>query len=119
MAVSFDGLIATVSRLLGSIDGKLRNKPDRSEAVTPTQLAEGLQQLKQQLVAGAPEALDQLAEFAAAINNDPDFGPTIIRELSSKASIEKLTTLETAISDGFARLAEVFDHAANNINGEI
>lgn len=118
MAISFDGLIATVNRLLGSIDGKLRNKPDRSEAVTPAQLAQGLQELRQQLVGGAPEALDQLAEFANAMNNDPDFGKNVLRLLSEKAGANQLREFELLLENGFARLAAAFEAAANNINGE-
>lgn len=49
--------------------------------------------VKNELVNGAGAALDTLAEFAAAINNDPSFAATIATELSNRVRFDAAQTL--------------------------
>lgn len=159
LMAALDGLLASVNNALGVIDGKLRNKADRSEVygkadiddaartlganaasasrlkvmrmitlagqaqgeigfdgagsvvmqvtvpglaskaeaadtVTPAQLDARLQEL----VGAAPEALNQLEEFARALNEDPNFANTMLAKLAEKA--DKATTYTVTQVDG-------------------
>ncbi|MNJ41712.1 hypothetical protein D3C77_366470 [compost metagenome] len=156
---ALDGLLTAVNNALGVIDGKMRNKADRSEVygktdiddatrtlganaatasklkavrtitlagqaegqvgfdgagnvvmqvvvpglaskaeavdtVTPAQLDARLQEL----VGAAPEALNQLEEFARALNEDPNFANTMLTKLAEKA--DKATTYTITQVDG-------------------
>lgn len=89
--VGFDGsgnvtLMVTVPALL--------DKADKLDAVTPAQLDARLEAL----VGAAPEALNQLNEFAAALGNDPNFAATMLAALDAKA--DKSTTYTIAQADG-------------------
>ena len=48
------------------------------------------------LADSAPETLDTLKEIAYALNNDPDFGASIITELSKKANSKDLSKVATS-----------------------
>lgn len=72
----------------------LADKADKSEAVTPAQMEARFEAV----IGAAPEALNQLAEFAAALGNDPNFAATMLAALSAKA--DKATTYTITQSDG-------------------
>ncbi|NMY49116.1 hypothetical protein [Pseudomonas sp. WS 5027] len=172
LLAALDGLLASVNNALGVIDGKLRNKADRSEVygkadiddaartlganaatasklkvvrtitlagqaqgeigfdgtgnvvmqvtvpglaskaeasdtVTPAQLDARLQEL----VGAAPEALNQLEEFAKALNEDPNFANTMLTKLAEKS--DKATTYTIAQVDGkfLLKTAQAVDSA--------
>lgn len=89
--VGFDGsgnvtLMVTVPGLL--------DKADKADAVTPAQMEARFEQL----IGAAPEALNQLNEFAAALGNDPNFAATMLAALDSKA--DKATTYTITQADG-------------------
>lgn len=89
--VGFDGagnvtLMVTVPALL--------DKADKLDAITPAQLDARIEAL----IGAAPEALNQLNEFAAALGNDPDFAATMLAALDAKA--DKATTYTIAQVDG-------------------
>lgn len=89
--VGFDGsgnvtLMVTVPGLL--------DKADKVDAVTPAQMEARFEQL----IGAAPEALNQLNEFAAALGNDPNFAATMLAALDSKA--DKATTYTITQADG-------------------
>ncbi|OCX94708.1 MAG: hypothetical protein BCV62_16130 [Pseudomonas sp. K35] len=89
--VGFDGsgnvtLMVTVPGLL--------DKADKIDAVTPAQMEARFEQL----IGAAPEALNQLNEFAAALGNDPNFAATMLAALDSKA--DKATTYTITQADG-------------------
>ncbi|MDK8377644.1 hypothetical protein [Pseudomonas aeruginosa] len=89
--VGFDGsgnvtLMVTVPGLL--------DKADKVDTVTPAQMEARFEQL----IGAAPEALNQLNEFAAALGNDPNFAATMLAALDSKA--DKATTYTIAQADG-------------------
>lgn len=69
--MSFDeNLIAlrqAVTHTLGVIDGKLRNKANKSDVLTTEQIDARIQVL----IGSAPETLDTLAEIAEALGNNP------------------------------------------------
>lgn len=72
----------------------LADKASRSEAVSPAQLEAAIMEL----TGAAPEALNQLSEFAAALNNDPDFHGTMLNLMGGKA--DKSTTYTMVQADG-------------------
>ncbi|HCF4706613.1 hypothetical protein [Pseudomonas aeruginosa] len=89
--VGFDGsgnvtLMVTVPGLL--------DKADKADAVTPAQMEARFEQL----IGAAPEALNQLNEFAAALGNDPNFAATMLAALDSKA--DKSSTYTITQADG-------------------
>ncbi|MFU4162791.1 hypothetical protein ACM7DV_29570 [Pseudomonas aeruginosa] len=89
--VGFDGsgnvtLMVTVPGLL--------DKADKVDTVTPAQMEARFEQL----IGAAPEALNQLNEFAAALGNDPNFAATMLAALDSKA--DKATTYTITQADG-------------------
>lgn len=85
------GMRASLDNLLGVIDGKLRNKADAASTYTKIETDARIQMV----IGAAPEALDQLAELAAALGNDPNFAGTITIELGKKAN-------KTDVYDKFA-----------------
>lgn len=85
MASIADKIAAVKSGLdtvLGIIDGKLRNKVDKSAVYTKTETDDRIQAL----IGAAPAALDTLTELAAALNDDPDFAGTVTAALAKKAN---------------------------------
>ena len=50
------------------------------------------------LVDSAPDALNTLNELASALGNDPNFATTMINNLSTKADITTVNTLETKVN---------------------
>lgn len=89
--VGFDG--AGNVTLMVTVPGLL-DKADKLDAVTPAQLDARIEAL----IGAAPEALNQLNEFAAALGNDPDFAATMLAALDAKA--DKATTYTIAQVDG-------------------
>lgn len=51
----------------------------------------------EELIGGAPEALDTLVELAAALGNDENFAATMTKDLGEKASKEIATALENGL----------------------
>lgn len=159
LLTQLETLLASVNNLMGVIDGKLRNKADKAETYTKTELADPLltlganaataSKLKvarlltlggeatgevgfdgsgnvtlmvtvpglldkadkvdtvtpaqmearfEQLIGAAPEALNQLNEFAAALGNDPNFAATMLAALDAKA--DKASTYTITQADG-------------------
>lgn len=47
------------------------------------------------LISSAPENLNQLNEFAAALNNDPNFATTVLNSVASKLAFDVVQTLTT------------------------
>lgn len=89
--VGFDGsgnvtLMVTVPGLL--------DKADKLDAVTPAQMEARFAEL----IGAAPEALNQLNEFAVALGNDPNFAATMLAALDAKA--DKATTYTIIQADG-------------------
>ncbi|MCS7871144.1 hypothetical protein N0023_28425 [Pseudomonas aeruginosa] len=89
--VGFDGsgnvtMMVTVPGLL--------DKADKSNVVTPAQMDARFEEL----IGAAPEALNQLNEFAAALGNDPNFAATMLAALDAKA--DKSSTYTITQADG-------------------
>ncbi|HBO2605963.1 TPA: hypothetical protein L4I38_006325, partial [Pseudomonas aeruginosa] len=72
----------------------LLDKADKVDTVTPAQMEARFEQL----IGAAPEALNQLNEFAAALGNDPNFAATMLAALDSKA--DKAATYTITQADG-------------------
>lgn len=72
----------------------LSGKAEASEVVTPAQLEARLHEL----VGAAPEALNQLEEFANALNKDPNFANNMLAKFAEKA--DKATTYTITQVDG-------------------
>ena len=64
-----------------------RYNPESYQAMSGKAVAQALASLAD----SAPETLDTLKEIADALNNDPDFGASIITELSKKANSSDLS----------------------------
>jgi len=89
--VGFDGsgnvtMMVTVPGLL--------DKADKSEVVTPAQMEARFNDL----IGAAPEALNQLEEFANALGQDPNFAATMLAKLDTKA--DKAATYTITQADG-------------------
>lgn len=101
--------IATVKKnldtLLGVIDGKLRNKADKTTVYTKTETDERIQSL----IGAAPKALDTLSELAKALNDDPDFAKTITTELAKKANLADVYDKAAAAAEFLAIQATAAD----------
>lgn len=121
MSNALNALVSSVHQLLGTIDGKLRNKAsktelseglatkaNKSETLTPEQIEGRIQAL----IGSAPEALDTLVELADALNNDPDFAGTITQALAAKAT-------KTELEGALAQLTEAFNQGAETISGAV
>lgn len=80
-----------------NMDSYIKNKPqilteydpESTQAMSGKAVAKALAALAD----SAPETLDTLKEIADALNNDPDFGATIISELSKKANSSDLSVV--------------------------
>lgn len=72
----------------------LASKADVADVVTLAQLETRLQEI----IGAAPEALNQLEEFARALGEDPDFANTMLTKLADKA--DKSTTYTIVQADG-------------------
>lgn len=89
--IGFDGSGNVTMQV--SVPG-LASKAEASDTVTPAQLDARLHEL----IGAAPEALNQLEEFARALGEDPDFANTMLTKLSAKA--DKTTTYTVVQADG-------------------
>lgn len=121
MSTTLTALISSVNQLLGTIDGKIRNKAsktelesglaskaNKSETLTPEQIEARIQTV----IGSSPEALDTLAELASALNNDPDFAATITQALTTKAT-------KAELESAFAQLTDAFTQGAETIGGAV
>lgn len=104
---TLNNVITTLNGLLGVIDGKLRNKADKSEVVTPAQLEERLQKL----IGAAPELLNEIVEIANALGNDPNFGATMFRALADKADKTSVHTIAQADAKYLQKESQAADAA--------
>lgn len=102
--IGFDGTGNVVMQV--TVPG-LASKAEANDAVTPAQLDARLQEL----VGAAPEALNQLEEFAKALNEDPNFANTMLTKLAEKS--DKSTTYTIAQADGkfLLKTAQAVDSA--------
>ena len=108
---NLSALRQAVTHTLGVIDGKLRNKADKSEVLSPAQVDQRIQAL----IGTAPESLDTLNELAAALNNNPDFAASITQQLGTKANTAAVETLETQLSTALTELTAAFNQGAATI----
>ena len=113
--MSFDeNLIAlrqAVTHTLGVIDGKLRNKANKTDVLTTEQIDARIQTL----IGSAPETLDTLAEIAEALGNNPNFATTIAEELAKKATKDKVGVIETQFGEALTALTDAFTQGAATI----
>ncbi|MGP9665993.1 hypothetical protein ACT3TY_15395 [Halomonas sp. AOP22-C1-8] len=113
--MSFDeNLIAlrqAVTHTLGVIDGKLRNKANKTDVLTTEQIDARIQQL----IGSAPETLDTLAELADALGNNPNFATTISEQLAKKASKTQVAEQEEKLSNALIALTDAFTNGAATI----
>ncbi|WP_193092395.1 hypothetical protein [Halomonas colorata] len=113
--MSFDeNLIAlrqAVTHTLGVIDGKLRNKANKTDVLTTEQIDARIQVL----IGSAPETLDTLAEIAEALGNNPSFATTIAEELAKKATKTRVTELENQLGESLTALTDAFTQGAATI----
>ncbi|WP_319130801.1 hypothetical protein [Pseudomonas aeruginosa] len=72
----------------------LQDKANVGEVVTPAQMEARFNHL----IGAAPEALNQLEEFANALGQDPNFAATMLAKLAEKA--DKATTYTITQADG-------------------
>lgn len=118
LPTTIEAMLASVNNLLGTIDGKLRNKAskteltdglalkaNKTEAMTPEQVEARIQAI----VGSAPDALDTLVELAEALNNDPDFASTVTTQLAAKAT-------KTELENALAQLTNAFNQGAETIS---
>ncbi|MCV3804621.1 hypothetical protein OHU52_29835 [Pseudomonas aeruginosa] len=89
--IGFDGSGNVTMQV--SVPG-LASKADATDTVTPAQLEARLHEI----IGAAPEALNQLEEFARALGEDPDFANTMLTKLADKA--DKATTYTIVQADG-------------------
>lgn len=89
--IGFDGSGNVTMQV--SVPG-LASKAEASDTVTPAQLEARLHEI----IGAAPEALNQLEEFARALGEDPDFANTMLTKLATKA--DKATTYTIVQADG-------------------
>lgn len=110
LPTTIETMLTAVNNLLGTIDGKLRNKANRTEltdglalkankteAMTPEQVELRIEAI----VGSAPDALDTLVELAEALNNDPDFASTVTTQLAAKATKAELENALSQLTDAF------------------
>lgn len=67
------------------------------------------------IIGAAPEELDTLKELAEALNNDPNFSQTMVKELAKKATVEQLEELKTDVDNR----AHKNDYIRNPIYGAV
>ncbi|WP_087693509.1 hypothetical protein [Pseudomonas sp. PE-S1G-1] len=89
--IGFDGSGNVTMQV--SVPG-LADKANAADSVTTAQLDARLHDL----IGAAPEALNQLEEFARALGEDPDFSNTMLTKLATKA--DKATTYTIVQADG-------------------
>ena len=89
--VGFDG--SGNVTLMVTVPG-LQDKANVGEVVTPAQMEARFHDL----IGAAPEALNQLEEFANALGQDPNFAATMLAKLDTKA--DKATTYTITQADG-------------------
>ncbi|EOG5640792.1 hypothetical protein ACRCP3_26980 [Pseudomonas aeruginosa] len=94
MDALLESLLESVNFLLGVVDGQLRNKAEAATAVTRAELERRLADV----IGAAPEALNQLEEFAEALGNDPNFAQTMLAKFAEKA--DKASVYTIAQADG-------------------
>lgn len=87
---------------ISGLDAALAGKSDAGHKHTTADV-QGLQQVIDQavadLVAGAPGALDTLAELAAALGNDPNFATTVSDQIGERAKTTDVTAWLATKSD--------------------
>lgn len=110
LPTTIETMLQSVNNLLGTIDGKLRNKANRTELTdglalkankTEAMTPEQVEQRIQAIVGSAPDALDTLVELAEALNNDPDFASTVTTQLAAKATKAELENALSQLTDAF------------------
>jgi len=113
--MSFDenltALRQAVTHTLGVIDGKLRNKANKADVMTPEQVEQRIQTQ----IGAAPATLDTLAEIAEALGNNPNFAATITEQLGTKATKTQHAALEAQLSEALTALTDAFTQGAANI----
>jgi predicted component of type VI protein secretion system len=120
LPTTIETMLTAVNNLLGTIDGKLRNKAskteladglalkaNKSETLTPAEIEARIQSL----IGSAPEALDTLVELANALNNDPDFASTVTTALAAKATKDELENALAQLTDAFTQGAATISAA--------
>lgn len=102
--IGFDGSGNVTMQV--SVPG-LADKANTTDTVTPAQLDARLHEI----IGAAPEALNQLEEFARALGEDPDFANTMLTKLATKA--DKATTYTIVQADGkfLLKTAQAVDSA--------
>lgn len=121
LPTTIETMLTAVNNLLGTIDGKLRNKAsktelsdglalkaNKAETLTPEQVEARIQAI----VGSAPDALDTLVELAEALNNDPDFASTVTTQLAAKAT-------KAELENALAQLTDAFNQGADTISAAI
>lgn len=120
LPTTIETMLTAVNNLLGTIDGKLRNKAskaeltdglalkaNKAETLTPEQVESRIQAI----VGSAPDALDTLVELAEALNNDPDFASTVTTQLAAKATKAELENALAQLTDAFNQGADTISSA--------
>lgn len=102
--VGFDGSGNVTMQV--SVPG-LASKAEASDTVTPAQLDARLHEL----IGAAPEALNQLEEFARALGEDPDFANTMLTKLAAKADKANTYTIVQADGKFLLKAAQAADSA--------
>lgn len=102
--IGFDGsgnvtMMVTVPGLL--------DKANKSEVVTPAQMEARFNAL----IGAAPEALNQLEEFAKALGEDPNFAATMLAKLDTKADKAATYTITQTDSKFLLKTAKAADAA--------
>lgn len=120
LPTSIEGLMTAVNNVLGTIDGKLRNKANKADVDTelakkanaadvPTK--DEVELRIKALIGSAPEALDTLVELADALNNDPTFAATVTAALAKKATKTELESVLDQLTTAFNQGAEAIGAA--------
>lgn len=120
LPTTLEGLMTAVNNVLGTIDGKLRNKANKADVDTelakkanaadvPTK--DEVELRIKALIGSAPEALDTLVELAEALNNDPSFASTMTAALAKKATKDELEGALQQLADAFNQGAETISAA--------
>lgn len=120
LPTSIEGLMTAVNNVLGTIDGKLRNKANKTDVDTalakkanaadvPTK--DEVELRIKALIGSAPEALDTLVELADALNNDPNFAASVTDALAKKATKNELESVLEQLTTAFNQGAETIGAA--------
>lgn len=100
------------------VDTELDTKADKSTTYTKTQVDTALATAINNLVDGAPEALDTLKELAAALSDDSNFASTITAALGTKAD-KSTTYTKTEVDTALAEKADKSSAISNWVSGTI